>query len=281
MIVNTPLTFYYSGYEKTKSGHSFGPTIRYNYILHFVLSGKGIFRIGKKIFHVEKNHGFLICPNDITYYEADIAEPWEYVWLGFDGFEAERILKNYGLNRENPICVPQDELKMAAYLSQSLDCFKNPQNTYVELTGWFYLFFSCLKGFTQELPVNKTNVQNAIEYMRANYMNDINIDEISSSLGIDRTYLYKICKAYTNMSPKEFLTKQRIAAAKDMLLHSNNNITEIALSCGFHDSSSFSRIFHKYEHISPSDYRKKLQKDYVPDYENKNSKNFIKSKIIG
>lgn len=266
MKIKAPLTFYYCGYEKCTPGQFFGPAIRAHHLVHFVISGKGIYRIGKKEFHIEKNHGFLIHPKEVTYYEADATNPWEYIWLAFDGIEADRILEQYDLTPQNYKCVPEDANKLNSYLQQSLNCFKNAEHSQTEIAGWFYLFFSCLQCKKIDIAMGKDKIltQAALEYMRNNYMYDINIDGISAQIGIDRTYLYKLCKKYTNTSPKEFLTARRIDASKNMLWHSENTITEIALSCGFHDSSSFCKTFRQYENQSPSDYQKSMQKIYEP-----------------
>lgn len=264
MKINAPLTFYYCGYEKCLPKHFFGPAMRSHYLMHFVVSGRGMYRVGKKKFYIEKNQGFIIQPKEVSYYEADFVNPWEYIWLAFDGVEAERMVEQYNLSGQKYICLPESVDKMATYLQQSLDCFKNFEHSQTELAGWFYLFFSCLPCEIRDGGMGRDKVltQTALEYIRNNYMYDISIDDISAQIGIDRTYLYKLCKKYTNMSPKEFLTVRRISAAKDMLWHSHHSITEVAFFCGFHDSSSFCKTFRQYEKRSPSEYKKIMKNVY-------------------
>ncbi len=276
----SPLNFYYCGYQRCSPRHYFGPAIRAHYILHYVVSGKGIFRVGKNIYHVKKNQAFLICPKDLTYYEADAADPWEYIWFGFDGEEGDRLLDQCGFNKENCICFPEDEEKIANFLLQSLPCFKNPLNTHTELAGWFYLLFSCLKSVNSEQKSQKSHVQAAIEYMRINFAENINVEEVSDMFHIDRTHLYKLCKKYTNLSPKEFLTQKRLAKAKDLLIYSIKSITEIALASGFHDSSSFSKTFKQYVQMSPSEYRKAVSVSKVTGFDINNSETYVNSKVM-
>ena len=71
----------YCGFEKCTPLHSFGPAIRPNYLLHYVLDGKGYYYANNKKYTVTKNEGFLINPNVITFYEADEEEPWTYLWI--------------------------------------------------------------------------------------------------------------------------------------------------------------------------------------------------------
>ncbi len=276
----SPLNFYYCGYQKCSPRHYFGPAVRTHYLMHFILSGKGTFRVGKDIYHLKKNQAFLICPKDLTYYEADASDPWEYIWFGFDGEEAERLLKQYGLNKENCICCAEHEEKIETYLAQSLSCLKNSENTRTELKGWFYLLFSCLKIVNPDYEDNKTRAQAAIDYIMAHFTETITVEDISAHLNVDRTHLYKLCKKRTNLSPKEFLTQSRLENAKDLLLYSPKSVTEIALSSGFHDSSSFSKTFRHYFNMSPSEYRKVITATREIGADLPNIETFINAKVL-
>ncbi len=255
-MLTLPFVFYYCGYQKCSSGHYFGPAVRSQYLLHFVLSGKGIFRNGSAVHHIEKNQAFLICPRDVTYYEADTIEPWEYVWFGFDGDGAKSFLDHYGLNKDKCVCYAENEAKLFTFLRRSLSCFRNKESTQTELAGWFFLFFSCMRGGPTEQIVSKSRAQSILEYIRNNYNECKTVEDLSTKLNIDRSHLYKLCKKHTNMSPKELLTQRRLSSAKDLLRYSKKSITTIALTCGFTDSSSFSKVFKLYEQMRPTDYRK-------------------------
>lgn len=66
------------------AGHSFGPAVREYFLLHYVVRGKGIFRRGKREYTLQAGEIFVIRPGEVTYYEADMRDPWEYMWAGFD-----------------------------------------------------------------------------------------------------------------------------------------------------------------------------------------------------
>ena len=80
----------FCGIEVCKSSHSFGPAIREQYIIHYILDGKGIYKVGDKVYNLEKNQGFLICPGDLTYYETENDDPWTYIWVAFNGIKSEQ-----------------------------------------------------------------------------------------------------------------------------------------------------------------------------------------------
>lgn len=68
----------FCGRQKCPSLYSFGPAVRECYLLHFCLDGCGDFYANDQHYHLEKGQGFLICPNELTFYQADEAHPWTY-----------------------------------------------------------------------------------------------------------------------------------------------------------------------------------------------------------
>lgn len=51
---NTDGLIYNNGYEECEPGHSFGPAVRKSYMIHYITSGKGIFKCEGKEYHLEK-----------------------------------------------------------------------------------------------------------------------------------------------------------------------------------------------------------------------------------
>jgi len=96
----------------------------------------------------------------------------------------------------------------------------------------------------------------AVAFIRHNYSYPIQVSEIADYVGIDRTYLYRIFMHQAGVSPKQYLSRYRLEEAKVMLVQTEYRITEIAYSCGYHDSSSFCRHFQKETKTAPARYRR-------------------------
>lgn len=256
-----PLTLYFCGSEKCLPGHFFGPAVRTHYLIHFILRGKGIYKVGDQFFELKEGEAFLIKPKEITFYQADEMEPWEYAWLAFDGEEAKRLLEEANLIGKNYICRLDSKNCYKDYLKRFLEIYNQSSNNELQLLGYFYLVFSTIQKNEPNLDKVFTHeyLNKAIRYIEDNYGYNIHISDISRHVGIDRTYLYKIFMNYESISPKQYLTRYRILMAKNILTNSKHTITEIALSCGFHDSSVFCKSFHQIEHMTPLQYRKKHQ----------------------
>ena len=56
------------GWEHCAPGHSFGPASRSYLLLHYVVSGKGVFTVGGRSYDLGPGQIFVIHPYDMTYY---------------------------------------------------------------------------------------------------------------------------------------------------------------------------------------------------------------------
>jgi hypothetical protein len=97
ITLSTPLTLYHCGHEQCAPSHSFGPAIRPHYLFHYVLGGRGQYCVNGQTYHLTKGNGFLINPGVSTVYTADEHDPWEYCWIGFDGYGVKTILQDSAL----------------------------------------------------------------------------------------------------------------------------------------------------------------------------------------
>lgn len=253
----SPLMFYFCGQEKCVSSHSFGPAIRPHYLIHYILEGKGIYYENGREHKLGKGDGFLITPGTTTYYIADKESPWEYCWIGFDGYEATTILKNCGLENSEVIFHVNDP-EMRDVLLELNDSFNNKLGNHYSYLSYLYKVFSYMRKtekVSTDLDIQRY-LEEAISYINNNYIYDLKITDVSKHIGIDRTYLYKLFIEGKKISPQEYLIEYRLQAACKYLRETKMMVTEISYSCGFKDSSSFNKHFKKRYSMTPLEYRK-------------------------
>jgi YesN/AraC family two-component response regulator len=90
---------------------------------------------------------------------------------------------------------------------------------------------------------------------------NLSLKEISKGLEINPSYLSReFSKYFEDLSFGEYIRKQRIEKAIELMQTPTYSLTEIAYLTGFSDQSHFTRIFKKHTLQSPSAYRKKLSK---------------------
>lgn len=251
------LTIYYCGHEKCAPGHFFGPAVRKHYLLHVILKGKGIYRIADKEYRLSTGEAFLIKPQEVTYYQADDKDPWEYAWVAFSGNEAERLVYEYRKEEAGYSYRFINGSQWREIILELVNAFYSTAHNMDEMRGYLYLLFSRFPGNTKESDLyEKSYLEQAETYIRHNYSYPIQISDVARFIGIDRTYLYRIFMKHKGVSPKCYLTQYRVFEAKRLLEDTSLSITETALSCGFHDASVFCKCFQKAEGESPLRHRK-------------------------
>ncbi len=253
------LAFYFCGWQKCTPGHTFGPAVRPHYLFHFALSGRGFYERAGKRQEIGPGQGFLILPGELTYYGADPADPWEYCWIGFGGTQAGAILRECGLGEENVIYEDRSGGLLGREMMGLVDSFAHMDVNGYMLLGRLYL---CLSHMVLKQPSKGAAAQEyvgrAMDFIRNNFSYDIGVAEVARTVGIDRTYLYRIFRERLGQSPKEYLTCFRLEKAVEMLRGTGLSITEIAMSCGFREASLFDRHFRCRYGCSPMKYRRRL-----------------------
>lgn len=259
------LRFYFAGSERCAPRHSYGPAVRNQYLLHFVTQGEGIYTVCGREFRVHAGEVFLICPGDITYYRADGEHPWEYCWMAFYGSEAASIMNRCGFTRERPVVdytqgSEEKKLRTEALLKELIRQDTRKKQGEYGAKGYLYLIFHELEQSEEQgEDWRKQYVRRAKEYITENFSYDLKIQEVADYVGVDRTYLYRLFRAYQNQSPHGYLLGVRLQEAQNMLRYTEMSVTLVACSCGFKDSAAFCRQFKRTCGKSPLAYRKEKE----------------------
>lgn len=102
--------------------------------------------------------------------------------------------------------------------------------------------------------------EDVITYLSKHYAEKITLEELSGKMQLSYSYLGSIFKKVTGKPIIEYLIHIRLTKAKE-LLRDGHTVSDVAFMTGFNDVFYFSKIFKKYENVSPSQYsRENLNK---------------------
>ena len=90
------------GYHETIQGHYSSQAVVDHYVLHCVVSGKGIYQIHGRTYHLDAGDCFLLIPNVPILYQSDVLDPWVYYWIGFEGMDARQLMKLCNMDSSSP-----------------------------------------------------------------------------------------------------------------------------------------------------------------------------------
>ncbi len=261
---NIDAMIYTCGYENCTPGHSYGPVLRNGYLIHYVLSGCGIYKARGKLFRLKEGDAFLICPGELIYYEADHKHPWTYTWIGMQGIKIqgylertcllEKLVFHYG--RDDQIRLCHEKMFEADKLPCNRDLIMNSI-----LYEYLFLLARKFPG-TQNMAEQKktSHVEAALKFIESDYCNPITVQDIADRLGLNRSYLHRLFKSITGMSIQDYLLAYRIRQACILLRDTDLSVRAIAHSVSYIDGLYFSRLFHQKKGMTPSQYRKEVRK---------------------
>jgi YesN/AraC family two-component response regulator len=252
------LEFKVVGEEYCKPKHFNGPKIRESYIFSFIVSGKGIFKVHNKTYHLGANQGFLIDDSAVIYYEADKNDPWHYCWIIVNGSIPKAFFDSLSLSSKNPIYTAQNDNTIYFHFKELIEKTKNFYNApYLSISALYNLFhaFQVFNKKSKKINVISHQEQYAKEarlYIANNYHKEnLRIDYIAKELGINRSYLSRLFLQYFGVSPQQYLINFRMEKAKHLIKTTNSPINIIAYSVGYTDIFIFSKMYKKHFGISP------------------------------
>lgn len=270
------LNLYQFGREKCVPGHSFGPAKRTHYLFHYIIRGKGLLYSTDEtgnthIHHLEQGQGFMIFPEQLNTYIADENEPWEYTWVEFDGLRVKEALEIAGFSINNPIYKARDKNLSEKMKSEMLYMVDNHSEVPFHLIGHLYLFVDYLyRSMTREtaLGTNKLRdyyIKEATAYLENHFQEDVTVEDIADSIGLNRSYFGKIFKQETGKSPQSFIINYRMIKATELLRLTDMTVNEIARSVGYPNQMNFSRTFKKVFDVSPSQWRRANKSTFIKE----------------
>ena len=237
-----------------------------HYIIHYITNGKGIYYTSSKTYSAYKGDFFLIKPQEIVHYQADIDDPWSYYWVGFNGSEAFKILKLCGFSDTSLIQSYDRDNKLEETLHRLAYPSYSTISREYELLGNLYHMFSLLIHTQTQQPISNSEqyLTRAVEFIEQEYsFSDLQVSDIANYVGIDRSYLYRIFYNSFQLSVQDYIIELRLKKAKSLLKYSDTIIGLITFSCGFENQSYFSTIFKKRFGQTPLQYRKEKTSDKI------------------
>jgi AraC-like DNA-binding protein len=98
------------------------------------------------------------------------------------------------------------------------------------------------------------------ELLFANFKSKHLVSDYASLLNISPNHLNKVVKNISGKSPTRWIDEAIVLEAKVLLYQSNFKVSEVATEVGIFDQSYFSRLFKKYESVTPLQFRQMIEK---------------------
>ena len=95
------------------------------------------------------------------------------------------------------------------------------------------------------------------ERLEASAERGISLEELAREVGMSRFHFARAFRRSTAKSPHQYLTELRIERAKQMLVHSDLPVVEVAFAAGFGSQSHFTHTFRRATGLTPAAFRRR------------------------
>ena len=102
--------------------------------------------------------------------------------------------------------------------------------------------------------LSKQQISRVIEYMYANLVRDISLNELAGVANMSASHLVRLFKQTTGMAPHKYFIHLRVQQAKSLIQSSKFSMIEIAAQLGFADQSHMNRHFKKIVGVTPREF---------------------------
>ncbi len=100
----------------------------------------------------------------------------------------------------------------------------------------------------------------ALSYLHNNFSHACTLDNLAKEVGLSRASFAKRFKDLVGLSMFDYLTQIRVQRAKELLTDTNQSLYEVANQIGYESDLAFTRTFKKRTGVTPTAYRKTLNK---------------------
>jgi AraC-like DNA-binding protein len=234
------------------------------FFLQFTLAGWGTFELpGKAPQRITPGTAFLaVIPSRHRYYLPVESPGWTFGWLGiYHPYLLKRIAKHVGgsgsvfsVEPQSPFVASALRLVRGAFRKDFRDRFE------VELALFELVIAYERLAHQQSDPEGER--ERLLEEVRKRVFLDLrrapSVDELAREHGMSRSHFTHFFRARTGLTPARFVAETRVREAARMLVQDRAPLRDIASACGFANANHFSRVFRRYQHLTPGAYRNAL-----------------------
>ncbi|MBT2785284.1 MULTISPECIES: AraC family transcriptional regulator [unclassified Halomonas] len=98
-------------------------------------------------------------------------------------------------------------------------------------------------------------LKRVVEFIEHHLSQPLTLADMANVTGLSDYHFARMFKQATGYPPHRYVLRRRLTRARHLLAETSQNMTEIALRCGFGSSSHFSKRFRAETGVSPTEYR--------------------------
>ena len=228
-----------------------------SFIVFYTLGGAGVVRQnGQEITLVRGQALLMDCRSPQSYGTAPGYSSWYHLWTHVDGGGVSMAAETLGLPRLVPVNVSLSRIQPhfdTLFDLLETESIENFARCSLAVHG---LMTELVVAAQQASPTSEEDpVALACAYIAAHYAERLSVDDLATIAAVSPSYLIRLFKRKLGTTPHDYLMRQRITHAKELLAETTLTSAAIAQQVGFTTESNFSYRFKQMVGQSPRAYR--------------------------
>lgn len=246
------------------------------YELYYCLEGSITVSIADNIMELPKYHCFILAPHIL--HQVTSYKNASYFTMGFSSDIKHAVKKDY---YDNGLFVRLEKAISTKTKQQIIfdqyHCDTIIQQIHLEYSqkAWAYkliignlcsnLLFLTLRNMPsalflgQDMQAYPDNYNTALlitKYIAAHCTESLSLEKVAEEFHLSSRHVNRLLSDYYGQKFNNIINAYRLNQAKELLMTTEHSIDEIAYQVGFSSSRSLYNLFHKYERLSPLEYKK-------------------------
>ena len=96
------------------------------------------------------------------------------------------------------------------------------------------------------------------DYVGEHLPEAISVEALAAQVDLSPFHFCRVFKQTTGMSPLQFVTRERVTRAQQMIRETPRSLIEIALEVGYTNPSHFAKVFRRVAGVTPTEFRHAL-----------------------
>ncbi|MGH1520008.1 AraC family transcriptional regulator [Chryseobacterium sp. JK1] len=244
--------------------------------LSYIITGSGVRTMGNTVENFSKGEIILIPPNipHCWAFDESVSDDDGKIENVTIVIENDFLIQCSSLfpelssaisklqSNENAVSFEGELLDKLQLLMHSMIC-QNPVERLSSFIHLLELISYCKEMHIVGRPVFDNKEERTLQaihlFILGNFQRNITLQEISKSVGMQKSSFCVFFKRMTAQSFFTYVTEFRIESSCQMLLKTKLSVAEICIASGFNDIPYYNRVFKRIKKVTPTQYRKQFE----------------------
>jgi AraC family transcriptional regulator len=155
-----------------------------------------------------------------------------------------------------PICLTCVELLVARVPGKSARVMALTQLLAAHLVEKYTSSVGQTPVYRGGLPIHQ--LRKAEDYVAAHLAEEISIEALAELVELSSSHFAHVFKESTGMTPLQFITRQRITRAQQLIRETPRSLIDVGLEVGYTSPSHFAQVFRRVVGVTPTEFRSSL-----------------------